>query len=195
MIGGGPSRTPQPETRRTAYRTETNGRTTEGAQSAPQGAEQAAVSPRHDFERSAKPARRGFSGFRWLIVLLLIAAAAVAGWFWWSEQSSLTATIDSDKHQAVFLSSGQVYFGKLSVVNSEYMRLDNVYYLERQLTVGETAEDDETSGNSFQLLKYSDVLYNSEDGMIISKDDIVRFENLKPDGAVGREIPRANAST
>lgn len=148
---------------------------------------------------AAPKAPRNYSWVKWPIIAVLLLALGFAAWRFWPMPSSVEATIDSDKYQAVFLSNGQVYFGKLAVVNNDYMELTNVYYLERQLTTdtdptGEQPATEEeatttpTGENNFQLLKYSDVLYGSEDAMVISKDDIIRFENLRTDGVVAKAI-------
>ncbi len=149
-------------------------------------------------EPKAPKEPKNFSWVKWPIILLVIVALGVAGWMYVPMGGSVAATIDDDKYQAVFLSNGQVYFGNLSIVNGDYMELTNVYYLERQLTATDTETEDETEAeptageNNFQLLKYSDVLYGSEDAMIISKDDIIRFENLRNDGVVAKAIANRN---
>lgn len=195
MIGGGPSRTPQPTSRRAAYRTEVSNQQVEEPRPVPMEELErpAPLQRQQSAPRYAAPEKkRGFAWLKWLVGALVIVAAAAVIWFIWSGQRNVEATIDSDKYQAVFLSNGQVYFGKLSVVNTEYMQLTNVYYLERQLTAGETAEQADQAAtpgdNNFQLLKYSDVLYGSEDMMVISKTDIIRYENLRSDGVVAQAI-------
>ena len=198
MIDGGlrPSR---PNGRQVAYRSESVRRQPEE----PQYAEQAApVEPprqqehsRHTEPTTAVKSSPRFAWVKWAVIALVVAALAVSAWIFRPNEASVAATIDTGKYQAVFLSNGQVYFGRLSVVNSEFMKLTNVFYLERQLTAGTDTESETntneqpTSGdNNFQLLKYSDVLYGSEDAMIISKDDIIRFENLRSDGVVAKAI-------
>ena len=123
-----------------------------------------------------------------------------AVWLLWPGDASLKSTIDSERYQAVFLSNGQVYFGNLTEVDGKYLQLTNVYYLERQLTAGDsedaaesdTATEPAVDDNNFQLLKYSDVLYGSEDKMVIAKDSILRYENLRPDGVVAKAIANRN---
>lgn len=133
-----------------------------------------------------------FAWLKWLVGAIILTIAVGAAWMMWSQQRGIVATIDTNKYQAVFLSNGQVYFGKLTLVNSDYLQLASVYYLERQMTANSSASESETeqmpTDNNFQLLKYSDVLYGSEDAMIISKSDIIRYENLRPDGVVARAI-------
>lgn len=202
MIDGGPLRTSRPADRQTAYR----GESTRYQPEEPQQVEpmMPANPPRHaqqEYQSDQVPPRalrraRTILWTKWLIVAIVLALIGATGWMVMSNNRAITSTIDTSKYQAVFLSNGQVYFGKLSVVSGEYMRLTNVFYLERQLTANSASDkkvdDEETTptvtDNNFQLLKYSDVLYGSEDVMIISKDDIIRYENLRSDGVVAKAI-------
>ncbi|MES2875997.1 MAG: hypothetical protein V4678_00845 [Patescibacteria group bacterium] len=123
------------------------------------------------------------------IVLGVLLAAAVA-WMLLGK-STTAAVIDSNKYQAVFFTNGQVYFGKLSSVNGDYMRLNNVYYLQNK-----TAATDETSPQSasaqdasdVELIKLGNEIHGPEDEMLVSKDQILFFENLKPAGTVSQTI-------
>lgn len=195
MIEGGQLRVSRSTGRQTAYRAEpvrqqpNEPQLSESIEPAapPRPMPQRQVQP----EQSAPSRPRNWAWLKWLVAFMVIAALCIAGWFAWPSQGSIAATIDVDKYQAVFLSNGQVYFGNLSIVDTRYMQLTDVYYLERQLTAG--GSDDEldqpvAGDNNFQLLKYSDVLYGSENAMIISSEDIIRFENLRPDGVVARAI-------
>ncbi len=205
MIDGGPLRTSRPAGRQTAYR----GEPVRYQPEEPVQAERVVpVEPPRQVQqhRQSEPEpqkavrpMRSFGWMKWVVIVVAVIAILAAGWMVWQRKDgSVVATIDTNAYQAVFLSNGQVYFGKLAVVNRDFMKLTNIYYLERQLTTStdtNDADNDEdintpqTNGdNSFQLLKYSDVLYGSEDAMIISKDDIVRYENLRSDGVVARAI-------
>lgn len=189
MIDGGPLRVSRPTSRQDAYRAESvRHQPHEPERADPDGPR----APRRQAEPEYREPRapRDLGWTKWLVAVVIVIAIGVGGWLLWSNQGSLKYTVDPAKYQAVHLSNGQVYFGKLSFINSNYMQLTNVYYLERQLTANtDSDEDGENSGdNNFQLLKYSDVLYGSEDAMIISANDIIRYENLRPDGVVARAI-------
>lgn len=206
MIDGGPLRTSRPTGRQaqTTYRAEpVRYQREESVQAEPvmQAEPSRHVQQYRQEEQPELPraprAPRNLSWVKWVLLVIAIAAIGTLGWlFWPRSNSSVAATIDADKYQAVFLSNGQVYFGKLTIVNNDFMKLTNVFYLERQLTTGtedaakqESTDQQATNGdNNFQLLKYSDVLYGSEDAMIISKSDIIRYENLRSDGVVAKAI-------
>lgn len=194
MIGGGGMRGAQPVSRQTAYRTQAA--PSQSSAPIPHAAEPPRPSvqqaqPRH-VEVATKKKLPMWAA--WAIGIACACLLLLTSWMLWTTQRGAASAIDTDKYQAVFLSNGQVYFGKMSFVNSEYVELSNVYYLERQATSGASTEADKEAtpttddNNNFQLLKYSDVLYGSEDKMVISKSDMIRFENLKNDGVVARAI-------
>jgi hypothetical protein len=123
-----------------------------------------------------------------LVALLVIA---LGGWFLY--QSSTAATIDNSKYQAVFFTNGQVYFGKLKTLNSNYMKLSNIFYLQAQNTTPTTdsknpQQTTAQQSNDVQLVKLGSEVHGPDDEMIISKDQILFFENLKKDGKVSASI-------
>lgn len=120
------------------------------------------------------------------ITLLLI----VAGWFIWQQTRSVGATIDSSKYQAVFFTNGNVYFGKLRSLNSEYMILDTIYYPQSQAN----GENTDTQGqadlnqSNVTLIKLGDAIHGPENEMTIPKDQIQFFQNLRSDSRVAELI-------
>ena len=202
MIDGGPSRTSRSAGRASAQRVSTPRARVEEE---PARLSQADVPMTEPLPRSAYMAasetKKGIPTWvAWLGGLLMGVAIMAAVWLLWPGDASLKSTIDSERYQAVFLSNGQVYFGNLTELDGKYLQLTNVYYLERQLTAGDsedaaegdTATEPAVDDNNFQLLKYSDVLYGSEDKMVIAKDSILRYENLRPDGVVAKAIANRN---
>ncbi len=122
------------------------------------------------------------------IVLLLVGGIV---WYFMQRGSGVASSIDSTKYQAVFFTNGQVYFGKLSVLNSEYMKLTNIYYLQNQSTTESDSSNPQESSNSssqVQLIKLGEEVHGPEDEMVISKDQMLFFENLKNDGQVSQKI-------
>ena len=123
-------------------------------------------------------------------VAVLVGLLSLLGWFIY--RSSTAASIDSNRYQAVFFTNGQVYFGKLKSVNSGYMKLTDIYYLQAQSTENQSENPQETSSKSsdVQLIKLGNEVHGPEDEMIISKDQILFFENLKKDGKVTDSISK-----
>ena len=88
--------------------------------------------------------------------------------------------VDTSKYQAVFLNGGQVYFGKITALNPEYLTLSNIYYLRVDQQV--QPDQEEQQNNNFTLAKLGCELHRPQDVMVISKDQVVFWENLKDEG-------------
>ncbi len=130
-----------------------------------------------------------------------VGALVVLGLIWWlvsGNSGNSAPLIQSDKYQAVFLTNGQVYFGKLSQQNSGYMKISSVFYLQRKAT----ASDDKTNpqsaaaqtANDVELIKLGNEIHGPEDVMVIPRDQILFYENLKSDGSVSKTIAQYQQS-
>ena len=80
-----------------------------------------------------------------------------------------------------------MYFGKLEEVNSQYLKLSNVFYIQSGST--DTSVDEQTSETSqsqgdMKLIKLGDEVHGPEDAMVINRDQMLFFENLRSDGKV-----------
>lgn len=138
-----------------------------------------------------KPNKKLFIGIAAAIAVLVIGAiifSIVAG------ASKSGMAIDSGKYQAVFFTNGQVYFGKLQQFNDDYMKLKDVYYLQTdasdQQSNSKNPQQSSTDQNSTKLIKLGEEIHGPEDEMIISKDQVLFYENLKTDGKVSKSIEK-----
>lgn len=138
------------------------------------------------------------------IILAIVAVAvvlviAIGGWTLASSGASSGAApaIDNGKYQAVFFTNGQVYFGKLKPFNSEYMELTNVYYLQAKTTSDDSklqSTTDNANLDNVTMIKLGEEIHGPEDKMIISKDQVLFYENLKTDGKVAQAIEKYKSS-
>lgn len=143
----------------------------------------------HDDEKSFK---------RFLLpigIALAVIVTVVLGWLFWSNTKSGDTGIDSSKYQAVFFTNGQVYFGKLHTFNDGYMKLTDIYYLQTQssstsATDSKNPQQTTTDQNNPTLIKLGDEIHGPEDEMIIAKDQVLFYENLKSDGKVAQSIDK-----
>lgn len=125
------------------------------------------------------------------VVGLLVAGALLAGLVYGYSQLS-GSPIDSKKYQAVFLTNGQVYFGKLHHAG-DYYKLTNVYYLQASQSSSGTSNNPQqaaTSNSGVQLIKLGNEVHGPEDAMIIDKAQVLFIENLKDDGKVVDSISK-----
>lgn len=123
-----------------------------------------------------------------IIAIVVLVVLLVAGWFAFSKMKAVNIGIDSSKYQAVFFENGQIYFGKLQHINSDYLKLTDIYYLDSAASSAgassQQEEDTPAQSNNVQLIKLGSEIHGPEDAMIINRDQLLYFENLKDDGKV-----------
>jgi len=139
----------------------------------------------------------GFSNPKWLRVIwvallfgatFLVAGVALLLYFGGPKESNF---IDNKKQQAVFLTNGQVYFGKVGAVTKDYLTLSNIYYLNVNQQVQPNQKDasgNSASNNSISLVKLGCELHGPVDRMVINREQVTFWENLKDDGQVSKAI-------
>jgi hypothetical protein len=123
-------------------------------------------------------------------VLLLfgvtVLTVAVIGFLMVYKQNEENRFVDSGKMQAVFLNGGQVYFGNIKALNNKYVGLTDIYYLRVSQQVqpkqGEQAQQD------ISLVKLGCELHGPQDQMLINREQVVFWENLKDDGQVAKAV-------
>lgn len=93
--------------------------------------------------------------------------------------------VDTSKMQAVFMNGGQVYFGKITGLNSKNIVLEDIYYLRVNQQV---QPDAEPKGDDISLVKLGCELHGPEDRMVIKQDQTIFWENLKSDGKVAQAV-------
>jgi hypothetical protein len=144
---------------------------------------------------SASGGKRGKrKGFGWLSLTtgIFVAAAAIllialtvflvrGGTYGESE------LVNKNQYQAVFLNGGQVYFGKVGDLNSKYMTMSDIYYLRVNQTVQPNQTNNQSS-NDVSLVKLGCELHGPQDQMVINRDMVIFWENLKGDGQVAKAV-------
>jgi len=124
-------------------------------------------------------------------IAVIVIALVLAGIFLLKRDESVaTGKVNKDAYQAVFLTNGQVYFGKLDTIGEKYLGLSNIYYLQANSAIqsGTTAAATTTDTDNAQLVKLGNELHGPEDEMQISADQVLFWENLKKDGKVAQAI-------
>lgn len=88
--------------------------------------------------------------------------------------------INKNAYQAIFLTNGQVYFGKLEDITSEYVKLSDIYYLQvTQPQDNGIQPADNQKQPQISLAKLGKELHGPEDQMFIARDQVLFWENLK----------------
>src|SRR6267378_2910757 len=114
-----------------------------------------------------------------LIVLVLLVRtqlfrAGIASLF----APSAAEVIDHNAYQAVFLSNGSTYFGKLQSQGDDWFLLSDVFYL----------SSSDQSGT--QLIKRGTEPQGPKEPMIIPRDQVLFIENMRDDSDIVALIKR-----
>lgn len=140
---------------------------------------------------SKMPTRRMWFGLAVLVLLLLLAGAA---WFFAASHKPYDENqgINRNEYQAIFLTNGQVYFGKLTDLNHPYVTIKDIYYLQVQQSDGslQDASGNTSSNSQVSLAKLGNELHGPEDKMSIASDQVLFWENLKSDSKVVQAITK-----
>ena len=97
--------------------------------------------------------------------------------------------VDKSKEQAVFLTNGQVYFGKVKNISKDYIDLQGIYYLNVNQQVQPNQSKSNSSDNqSVSLVKLGCELHGPTDQMVINRQQVTFWENLRTDGQVTKAI-------
>ena len=136
----------------------------------------------------------------WIILAVIVVVLVVLGVLFRdklfnkgaSNGAVLGVSTASSGYQAVFLTNGQVYFGKIASPDSDYVTLKDIYYLQvgPQQGSGTTPE----AQQSISLVKLGNELHGPVDEMHISRTQILFYEDLKADGSVVKAIDAYKAN-
>ncbi len=100
--------------------------------------------------------------------------------------------VSNKEYQALFLTNGQVYFGKLSGVANDYVKLTDIYYLQVQQAV-QPKDSSQQAQQSVSLAKLGGELHGPEDSMYVSRQQVLFWENMKDSGKVVTAIKEYQA--
>ncbi|HET7639181.1 MAG TPA: hypothetical protein VFK47_10615 [Ktedonobacteraceae bacterium] len=122
-----------------------------------------------------------------LLFSVTVLAVAVAGllYFGGPKEGNI---VKSDKYQAVFLTNGQVYFGHLQEVNGSYLNLQNIFYLNSADGASSTQSNNSNAQQNLSLVKLGCEVHGPYDQMVINRDQVTFWENLKDDGQAAKAI-------
>lgn len=121
---------------------------------------------------------------------ILLSAVALFAAYNNSGGNGESKYLNSKEYQAVFLNNGQVYFGKVQTLNSKVVVIDDVFYIEAQNSSQTTA-----TNNNYTLRKLgTSELHAPEDRMVINRDQVTFWENIKDSGQVVSKIKEYKAN-
>lgn len=101
--------------------------------------------------------------------------------------STSSPSVSQGRYQALFLTNGQVYFGKIVGMNADTVTMKDIYYLQQGV---QAQEKDKATTNSsqLQLTKLGKELHGPEDAMYVERSQVLFWENLRDDSEVVKNI-------
>ena len=118
-----------------------------------------------------------------MLVVGLLLLIAVVGLLFTIKPENQQKYVKTNELQAVFLNTGQVYFGNVRNINKQYFVLSNIYYLQTS-----SADATKTTNSNVSLVKLGCELHQPFDQMIINRDQITFWENLQDNGQVAKAV-------
>ena len=134
----------------------------------------------------AKKSGKGFASFlktllKVLVVLALLYGAIIGSKYFINKKSNNLVL----NYSAVFLSNGQVYFGKIIDKNDQELTLKEVCYLQN---ANSDFSPEAIQGSGFTLVKLGQELHGPEDIMHVNRSQILFYEYLRDDSQLVKTI-------
>ncbi len=98
----------------------------------------------------------------------------------WGQQ-----TIPKDSYQAVYLTTGQMYFGKLQNTTGSFLTLSHPYTTQR------SADGEQATQNETTLVKLTQQVYGPDDSIALRSEQVQFWQNLRSDSKVVQTIEAA----
>lgn len=129
-----------------------------------------------------------------LVVILIVILGG--GYYLFTHRNSVGGIIkDSGSnisdYSAVFLTNGQVYFGKINTLSDKEISISDIYYL--QVNQQQSLQPGQASASAsgqpeISLVKLGNELHGPNDRMRINHDQVLFTESLKSDSKVVKAI-------
>lgn len=155
------------------------------------------VSSATTIEKPKKQAQSSGRGLNVVItVVVIIVLLVVAGYLvdkytsisLFGNNGSSSVAVDTSGYRAVFLSNGQVYFGKVAKKDMNSTVLTDIYYLQVSNPLQQAPNQQTAAQPELSLVKLGNELHGPQDEMTINNDHILFTEELKEDGRVVQAI-------
>ncbi|MEK9156132.1 MAG: hypothetical protein AAB360_02405 [Patescibacteria group bacterium] len=128
-----------------------------------------------------------------IIALVIIGALSFLGFRLYAKPGLNQGTRygQENRRQAVFLTNGQVYFGNILNADRQLVELRNIYYFKTPETADGTDPNKANENkNQLSLVKLGSELHGPEDVMYINRDQLLFFEDMRPDSKVNDAIKK-----
>ena len=122
----------------------------------------------------------GKAGKLVIIILIFVLVVAFMGISLWQDGTfrNISQTLNfKNTYQAVFLSNGQLYFGQISEMTNEYIKMEKPHFL--QLAQDQAELEDSGVQPEMQLISIKDEFHKPKDFVLIEKSSVIFIEELR----------------
>jgi len=162
---------------------------------APMGAMGDSMAEQPIMSQPQAPKKSGLAGK--VITVIIVIVVILIGLFLVSKYTKLNilgvnkSDVSTKGWQAVFLTNGQVYFGKIAKENDKMILLQNIYYLQVAQSPQPAPEAQAAANpNNVSLVKLGNELHGPTDEMKINMSQVLFTESMKSDSKVVDAIVR-----
>ena len=145
---------------------------------------------------------RGGSAIPWIVLAVVVIGVVLAAvlfrdkLFGGNEKMENKAG-ESSGYQAVFLTNGQVYFGKMSGSENLYVTLTDIFYLQVQNPPIQGSQQQQAAAQAqpqLSLVKLGNELHGPVDEMHINREQLLFYEDMTEGAKVMQAIKEYKAN-
>jgi hypothetical protein len=137
------------------------------------------------------PVQTKKSPYKMPLVLLALCVIVLA-WIGWMIISQLHQQhIMKDRYQAVYLSSGKIYFGKLQNTGGDYLTLTQAFTTQDLTAPATQNSKQQIQQTQTAITKLSQQVYGPDDTIALSSKQVLFWQNLRDDSKVVQAIKSA----
>lgn len=127
-----------------------------------------------------------------IIILAIIVGIVSLIIYFKSKNNANLIDQNVSAYSAVFLTNGQVYFGKIGVTQNNYLILSDIYYFSPGNDQSQNKNN--ASGATLSLIKLGSEIHGPTNTMYINSASILFYENLRPDSKVVQSIEKGKST-
>lgn len=144
--------------------------------------------PVQSYQPEYSEKRSGFGVWKYLLGALLFVLLAGGGFYAWKVfgGSDLPSDPTASEYYAVFLTNGQVYFGKPVSKDAREFVLSDVFYLQAESSAD--AAQTQLNEPRFNLVKLGKEIHRPTDMLYVNMANLLFYEQLEADSEVVKSI-------
>lgn len=120
------------------------------------------------------------------LALVSILAVGLLGLIAWYTLRPSAQPLNANQYQVVYLTGGQMFFGKLQNTDGDYLYMKSPYTA--QSTTASADDKTKAAEPTTTLLRVKDQLYGPDDTVAVKSSQVVFWQNLRDDSKVTQAL-------